>query len=116
MKSSLNNVSDFTLATLLKNISYRYFSNILKRDQEQLYFRSTFCGTPTFAKHHSRTAFKGKFETAIHNSVKYYSTTKKMQLILDLVSKIFLATRLNKVNSISVLYHRKIEQKLYTTN
>ena len=35
--------------------------------------------TPTFAEHHSTIASKAKYETAIHNSTKCFSSHEKMK-------------------------------------
>ena len=58
---------------LTKNIVYSYFSKVLTRC-----FRIAFCSTPTFAEHHPTITSTTKYETPIHNSVKCYSSYKKM--------------------------------------
>ena len=38
--------------------------------------------TPTFAEHHSTIASKEKYETAIHNSTKCFSSHEKMKKMI----------------------------------
>ena len=92
-----------------------------KNNISELYTNQLFVAhLPNFAEHHSRTA--AKYETAIHNSVKCGLSFEKIQLILDLFTKIFFNINAKQsiffyvMNPILVLYHRKIEHKLYTAN
>ena len=42
----------------------------------------TFCSTPTFAEHLPIIGSKAKYETAIHNSAKYFSSYEKKEKML----------------------------------
>ena len=99
----------------------------MTRGSEELHFRIVFCNTPTFAEHHGT-----KYDTAIQNSAKCFSSHEKMkkcfssheriQLIPNLANKTLEETiTLNKIvsyrmNPFSFHYHRKIEEKFYTAN
>ena len=41
--------------------------------------RIAFCSTPTFAEHHPMIASNTKYETAIPNSAKWFSSYEKMK-------------------------------------
>ena len=95
---------------------------ILTRGLEELHVRVVFCSTPTLAEHNSTIASKAKYETAIHNSAKCFSSHGKMQLICNLASKTLFNKKIkqtmvfHKMNRFSVYYHHKVKQKLYTAN
>ena len=44
-----------------------------------MHLRIVFCSTPTFAEHHPTIASNTKYETAIPNSAKLFSSYKKMK-------------------------------------
>ena len=45
---------------------------------EELHFRIAFCSTLTFAENDLTIASKTNYETAIHNSVEWFSSHEKM--------------------------------------
>ena len=99
---------------------------------EELHFRIVFCSTPTFAEKLSMIASKAKYETAIHNSAKRFSSHEKMkncfsshekiQLIRNLATKTIFYKKIKqtivtyKMKLFSVHCHRNIEENLYTAN
>ena len=91
-----NKVAGVTLANLLKDILYNYFSKILTKGSEELHFRIAFCSTPTFAEYHPTIASKAKYDTVIHNSASFssyelmkkcFSSHEKIQFIRILATK-----------------------------
>lgn len=91
-KSSYEGNHFLRLQALRFHILHRHFSRILTSDAEELHVtvtqRMASCSTHKFAEQHSRTAFKDKYETGIHYSVRWCSSYEKVLLILHLFSKI----------------------------
>ena len=122
----------FRLQLYYRKHFHRCFSKILTRGSEELHFRTAFCITPVSAEHQPMIASILKYGTAIHNSTKCFTSHEKMkkcfsshekiQPIRNLATKTLFNMKMKqtivsyKMDSFSVHYHRKIEQKRYTAN
>ena len=66
---------------------YSHFSKILSRCSEEPHFIIALCSTLIFGEHHPTITSKAKYETAVQNSAKHFSSYEKIKKMLFLQYK-----------------------------